>query len=80
MNKAGNNITPNNFAKELILDKMDELLEGYWEEALHITIDYNTGKEGLDGMTQKELDEVKRLLRKRVKGVYNYLGYNREGL
>jgi len=80
MNKAGNNITPNNFAKELILDKMDELLAGYWEEALHITIDYNTGKEGLDGMTQKELDEVKRLLRKRVKGVYNYLGYTREGL
>ena len=79
MNKAGNNITPNNFAKELILDKMDELLQGYWEEALH-TYDYDTGKEGLDGMTQKELDEVRRLLAKRVKGVYNYLGYTREGL
>jgi|TARA_E500000318_G_scaffold65776_1_gene60738 hypothetical protein len=79
MNKAGNNITPNKFAKELILDKMDELLEGYWVEALE-TYDFDTGKQGWDGMTQKELDEVKRLLRKRVKGVYSYLGYTREGL
>jgi hypothetical protein len=66
-------VTPNKYAKLLILDKMDQLLEGYWEEGL---INYD-GK--LD-CTEKELEEVRRLLRKRAKGVYNYLGYTREGL
>ena len=66
-------VTPNKYAKLLILDKMDQLLEGYWEEGL---INYD-GK--LD-CTEKELEELRRLLRKRIKGVYNYLGYTREGL
>jgi hypothetical protein len=52
---------------------MDQLLEGYWEEGL---INYD-GK--LD-CTEKELAEVRMLLTKRIKGVYNYLGYKREGL
>ena len=66
-------VTPNKYAKALILDKIDQLLEGYWEEEL---INYD-GK--LD-CTEKELEEVRRLLTKRIKGVYNYLGYTREGL
>tara|TARA_B110000285_G_scaffold121971_1_gene137911 strand:- start:612 stop:836 length:225 start_codon:yes stop_codon:yes gene_type:complete len=66
-------VTPNKYAKLLILDKMDQLLEGYWEEGL---INYD-GK--LD-CTEKELAEVRMLLTKRIKGVYNYLGYKREGL
>jgi len=28
---------------------------------------------------KKEVAEVRRLLRKRAKGVYNYLGYTKEG-
>ena len=66
-------VTPNQYAKTLILDKVDQLLEGYWEEAL---INY----EGELDCTEKELEEVRRLLTKRIKGVYNYLGYTREGL
>ena len=74
----GEKVTPNKYAKYLILDKIDELLEGYWVEDLE---DYDclTGKTSLK-CTEKELAEVRRLLRKRAKGVYNYLGYTREGL
>ena len=66
-------VTPNKYAKILILDKIDQLLEGYWEEDL-------TNYEGELDCTVKELEEVRRLLTKRIKGVYNYLGYTREGL
>jgi hypothetical protein len=54
MNRAGNNITPNKFAKELILDKMDELLERNWVEALE-TYDFDTGKQGRDGIHPKRI-------------------------
>ena len=66
-------VTPNKYAKTLILNQMDQLLEGYWEEGLE-------NYDGTLGCTEKELEEVRRLLRKRIKGVYNYLGYTREGL
>ena len=66
-------VTPNKYAKILILNQMDQLLEGYWEEGLE-------NYEGELDCTEKELEEVRRLLRKRIKGVYNYLGYTREGL
>ena len=71
-------VTPNKYAKYLILDKIDELLDGYWEEALE-DYDNRTGKTGYV-CTEKELAEVRKMLRKRAKGVYNYLGYTREGL
>ena len=71
-------VTPNKYAKYLILDKIDELLAGYWEEALE-DYDNRTGKTGYV-CTEKELVEVRKMLRKRAKGVYNYLGYTREGL
>ena len=74
----GEKVTPNNYAKLLILDKIDELLEGGWEEELE-DMDYTTGKAILK-CTEKELAEVRKLLRKRAKGVYNYLGYTREDL
>jgi hypothetical protein len=69
----GEKVTPNKYAKLLILDKIDELLDGYWEEGL-------TNYDGTLDCTEKELEEVRRLLRKRAKGVYNYLGYTKEGL
>ena len=74
----GVKVTPNEYARLLILDKIDELLNGGWEEDLE-DIDYTTGKTHLK-CTEKELAEVRRLLRKRAKGVYNYLGYTREDL
>jgi len=66
-------VTPNKYVKTLILNQMDQLLEGYWEEGLE-------NYDGTLDCTEKELEEVRRLLRKRIKGVYNYLGYTREGL
>ena len=74
----GEKVTPNKYAKLLILDKIDQLLEGYWEEELD-DYNYRTGNAGLK-CTEKELAEVRKMLRKRAKGVYNYLGYTREGL
>lgn len=79
MKKHGNDITPNNYAKELILEKIDELLEGCWEEELW-NYKYPGGEWCLDGITDKELEKVKELLIKRIKGVYNYLGYTRHDL
>ena len=70
---ADEKVTPNKYAKTLILNQMDQLLEGYWEEGLE-------NYEGELDCTEKELEEVRRLLTKRIKGVYNYLGYTREGL
>ena len=69
----GEKVTPNKYAKLLILDKIDELLAGYWEEGL-------ANYDGTLDCTEKELAEVRKMLRKRAKGVYNYLGYTREGL
>ena len=66
-------VTPNEYAKLLILDKIDGLLDGCWEEGLE-------NYDGTLDCTEKELEEVRRLLRKRAKGVYSYLGYTREGL
>ena len=74
----GEKVTPNNYAKQLILNKIDELLEGYWVEDLE-DFDSLTGETSLK-CTEKELAEVRKLLRKRAKGVYNYLGYTREDL
>ena len=66
-------VTPNEYAKLLILDKIDGLLDGCWAEGLE-------NYDGTLDCTEKELEEVRRLLRKRAKGVYSYLGYTREGL
>ena len=79
MKKYDREITPNEFAKELILEELDKLLEGYWLEAYQ-SYDWETHEEVFEGMTQKESEEVKKMLIKRVKGVYKYLGYIRHDL
>ena len=66
------NITPNQYAKELIEDKIYSLLEGYWEDEL-IRMNYDTCKDELT-CTERELEQVREQLEKRTRGVLKYLG------
>ena len=56
-------LTPNQYAKELIEDKLYLLLEGYWEEELPFT--------------EKELKQVREQLQKRCRSVLKYLGVDK---
>lgn len=68
-------LTPNQYAKELIEDKLYLLLEGYWEEELTL-INYETFKDELT-CTQRELEQVREQLDKRCQGVLKYLGVDK---
>ena len=70
----GEKVTPNKYAKLLILDKIDQLLEGYWEEELTQT-NFDTWKDELT-CTEKELEQVREQLQKRCTGLFKYLGVN----
>ena len=52
-----NKLTPNQYAKELIEDKLYLLLDGYWEEELY-QINYDTIENELI-CTEKELEQVR---------------------
>ena len=67
-----NKLTPNQYAKELIEDKLYLLLDGYWEEELY-QINYDTIENELI-CTEKELEQVREQLQKRCNGVLKYLG------
>ena len=67
-------LTPNQYAKELIEDKLYLLLEGYWEEELTQT-NFDTWKDELT-CTEKELEQVREQLQKRCTGLFKYLGVN----
>ena len=67
-------LTPNQYAKELIEDKLYSLLEGYWEEELTQT-NFDTWKDELT-CTEKELAQVRGQLLKRCTGLFKYLGVN----
>jgi hypothetical protein len=67
-------LTPNQYAKELIEDKLYLLLEGYWEEELNQT-NFDTWKDELT-CTEKELKQVREQLQKRCTGLFKYLGVN----
>ena len=67
-----NKLTPNQYAKELIEDKLYLLLDGYWEEELY-QINYDTIENELI-CTEKELEQVREQLQNRCNGVLKYLG------
>ena len=67
-----NKLTPNQYVKELIEDKLYLLLDGYWEEELY-QINYDTIENELI-CTEKELEQVREQLQKRCNGVLKYLG------
>ena len=58
--------TPNQFAKELLIDAM-ELKKDFWVES----IDEDTTK-----ISEKEIAQVHEQLRKRINGLLKYLGKN----
>ena len=58
--------TPNQFAKELLIDAM-ELKREFWQES----IDRHTTK-----ISEKEIAQVQEQLRKRINGLLKYMGKN----
>tara|TARA_R100001244_G_scaffold73261_1_gene58925 strand:+ start:385 stop:660 length:276 start_codon:yes stop_codon:yes gene_type:complete len=73
----GNKITANQYAKHLILDKFDFLLEGYWIEENEKSGWYNEDgtTQRFDDLTQAEIAKIEDMLRNRIRGVTKYLGY-----
>tara|TARA_R100000734_G_C3285619_1_gene78398 strand:- start:626 stop:862 length:237 start_codon:yes stop_codon:yes gene_type:complete len=66
-------VTANQYAKELILDQLDKLLEGYWAEEF-TEFDFEKGElVHCYGVTAKEIEKVNEQLHKRVNGVIKYL-------
>ena len=61
-----NKLTPNHYAKQLILQALDCLEDQCWQEehTLHTR-----------DMTDIEIDKIQTMLNKRIKGLYKYLGY-----
>tara|TARA_R110002096_G_scaffold388639_1_gene582924 strand:- start:1 stop:252 length:252 start_codon:yes stop_codon:yes gene_type:complete len=62
---TGDKLTPNQMAKELLVDKMEQVLE-FWEESPMVEV---------SEMTDKERFAISEQLRKRFAGVRNYLGH-----
>jgi hypothetical protein len=58
--------TPNQFAKEFLIDAM-ELKREFWKEQIN---EYSTK------ISDKEIAQVDEQLRKRINGLLKYLGYN----
>ena len=79
--RNGVKMTANKYAKEVILDRLDDVLEGYWVEGNpdteNIDLDYDSKTYGknLAPITQKEVLEIQKMINKRVAGITKYLGY-----
>ena len=80
--KDGVKMTANKYAKEVILDALDSVLEGYWVEGNTDVedIDFDTSSKtftkNIAPITQKEVMEIKKMIHKRIAGVTKYLGYD----
>ena len=80
--KDGVKMTANKYAKEVILDALDTVLEGYWVEGNFDVenIDFDTSSKtfgkNIAPITQKEVLEIKKMIHKRIAGVTKYLGYD----
>jgi hypothetical protein len=80
--KDGVKMTANKYAKEVILDALDTVLEGYWVEGNFDVenIDFDTSSKtfgkNIAPITQKEVLEIKKMIQKRIAGVTKYLGYD----
>ena len=80
--KDGVKMTANKYAKGVILDALDTVLEGYWMEGNFDVenIDFDTSSKtfgkNIAPITQKEVLEIKKMIHKRIAGVTKYLGYD----
>jgi len=69
--KYDEKMTANDYAKSLIIDKFNDLLDGYWAEQNFDIYDYD----GNRIMTEKEEVAIRMMLAKRIKGLTKYLGW-----
>jgi len=84
--KDGVKMTANKYAKEVILDQLDNVLEGYWMEGNPDIedIDFDTSSKNFNKniapITQKEVLEIKKMIHKRIAGITKYLGYDNSNM
>ena len=84
--KDGVKMTANKYAKEVILDALDTVLEGYWVEGNFDVenIDFDTNSKtfgkNIAPITQKEVLEIKKMIHKRIAGITKYLGYDNSNM
>ena len=64
-------MTGNDYAKALIIDKFDELLDCYWLEDNFDIFNFDGSRK----MTEREEYEIKMMLVKTIKGLSKYLGW-----
>lgn len=78
--KNGVKMTANKYAKEVILDRLDDLLDGYWVEhntdVEDISLDSENFGENIAPITEREVLEIQKMLNKRIAGITKYLGYS----
>ena len=80
--KNGVKMTANKYAKETILDRLDDLLEGYWVEGnwdvenLDLDSQSKTFGKNIAPITEREVKEIQKMINKRIKGITKYLGYS----
>jgi hypothetical protein len=84
--KDGVKMTANKYAKEVILDQLDNVLEGYWIEGNTDIEDYDWDinsknfNKNIAPITQKEVLEIKKMIHKRIAGITKYLGYDNSNM
>jgi hypothetical protein len=84
--KDGVKMTANKYAKEMILDQLDRVLEGYWIEGNTDIEDYDWDinsknfNKNIAPITQKEVLEIKKMIHKRIAGITKYLGYDNSNM
>ena len=80
--KDGVKMTANKYAKEVILDRLDDALEGYWVEGnfdvdnLDLDSQSKTFGKNIAPITEREVREIQKMINKRVAGITKYLGYS----
>lgn len=80
--KNGVKMTANKYAKEVILDRLDDALEGYWVEGnwdvenLDLDANSKTFGKNIAPITEREVREIQKMINKRVAGITKYLGYS----
>ena len=79
--KDGVKMTANKYAKEVIWNRLDDVLEGYWVEGNFDVerIDFDsqskTFGKNIAPITEREVLEIQKMINKRVAGITKYLGY-----
>jgi len=71
----GHKLTPNQVAKEILIDGMIHHKE-FWQENFRIETDFSNRENNPYGnyLTEKQIEQVKEQISKRLEGIINYLG------